>query len=73
MRLQQRQEKQVAEADAISQRMTIKQAVDEAKDEGFPTNVEDKEAYFLDQVSMGETLGADRECWLRQIYCTMTF
>lgn len=34
-------------------------AVDEAKEEGFPTSVEEKEAYFLDQVTMGEQLGAD--------------
>ena len=60
-RRQARQEKEEAEADAHQQRLSIKQAVDEAKEEGFPTNVEDKEAYFLDQVSLGETLGADRK------------
>lgn len=33
--------------------------MDEAKEEGFPTSVEEKEAYFLDQVTMGEQLGTD--------------
>lgn len=59
-RKQARQEKEVAAIGAQQQRLSIKQAVDDAKEEGFPTNVEEKEAYFLDQVSMGETLGADR-------------
>lgn len=40
----------------------IKLAVDLAKAEGFPASVEDKEAFFLDQVSKGEALANDREC-----------
>lgn len=47
------------EVETLHQREAIKQAVDEAKEEGFPTSVEEKEAYFLDQVTMGEQLGAD--------------
>lgn len=35
--------------------------VDEAKEEGFPTSVEEKEAYFLDMVQTGEALGTDRK------------
>lgn len=39
----------------------MRQAVDDAKDEGFPTSSDEKEAYFLEQVQQGEALGADRE------------
>lgn len=60
-RQQARRAKEDAEAETHSKRQTIKQVVDEAKDEGFPTSVEEKEAYFLDQVTIGEQLGADRE------------
>jgi import receptor subunit TOM20 len=59
-RQQQRAEKQNAEASAMSQRQAIKDAVDEAKEEGFPASAEEKEAYFLEQVQAGEILGADR-------------
>jgi len=45
----------------VAQKQTIKQAVDEAKEEGFPTSSEEKEAYFLEQVQNGEMLGADRQ------------
>lgn len=60
-RQQARRQKEHAEAETQNKRQTIKQVVDEAKDEGFPTSVEEKEAYFLDQVTIGEQLGADRE------------
>jgi import receptor subunit TOM20 len=59
-RQQQRAEKSQAEAGAAAQRQSIKDAVDEAKDEGFPSSAEEKEAYFLEQVQAGEVLGADR-------------
>lgn len=48
-----------AEAETQQQREIIKQVVDEARQEGFPTSVEEKEAYFLEQVTQGETLGSD--------------
>lgn len=38
----------------------IRQAVDEAKEEGFPSSAEEKEAYFLEQIQAGEMLGSDR-------------
>ena len=60
-RQQARRAKEDAEAETHNKRQTIKQVVDEAKEEGFPTSVEEKEAYFLDQVTVGEQLGADRE------------
>ena len=41
----------------------IKLAVELAKAEGFPSSVEEKEAFFLDQVSKGEALGSDRKIY----------
>lgn len=58
-RKQARQAKVEAEVETLHQRVAIKESVDEAKEEGFPTSVEEKEAYFLDQVTIGEQLGAD--------------
>ncbi|KDN69661.1 putative MAS20 protein import receptor [Colletotrichum sublineola] len=60
-RKQHRAEKETAQQETVRQRQAIKQAVDDAKDEGFPADVEQKEAYFLQQVSEGETLSADRQ------------
>lgn len=58
-RRQARAEKELAHQETVKQREVIKLAVDLAKAEGFPTSVEEKEAFFLDQVSKGETLGTD--------------
>ncbi|CAN8102362.1 unnamed protein product [Discula destructiva] len=58
-RKQARAAKVEAEVETLYQRAAIQESVDEAKLEGFPTSVEEKEAYFLDQVTMGEQLGAD--------------
>lgn len=41
------------------QREAIKAAVAEAQDEGFPTNLEEKEAYFMSEVGQGEALCQD--------------
>ena len=49
-------EKEEAEAQGALQRETIRAAVTEAQDEGFPTNVEEKEAYFMNEVGRGEVL-----------------
>lgn len=65
-RKQVRQAKENAEVESQNRRHEIKAAVDEAREEGFPTSVEEKEAYFLDQVTMGEQLGADRECGTKE-------
>ncbi|TQN71359.1 Mitochondrial import receptor subunit tom20 [Colletotrichum shisoi] len=58
-RKQHKAEKEEAEQETVRQRQTIKRAVDAAKEEGFPTDVEQKEAYFLQQVSEGEVLAQD--------------
>lgn len=60
-RRQHRAEKDEAEQETVRQRQAVKQAVTDAKEEGFPSDVEAREAYFLQQVSEGETLAADRE------------
>ncbi|CAK7202965.1 mitochondrial import receptor subunit tom20 [Sporothrix eucalyptigena] len=58
-RRQARAEKELAQQETVKQREVIKLAVELAKAEGFPSSVEEKEAFFLDQVSKGETLGSD--------------
>ncbi|CRG86579.1 Mitochondrial import receptor subunit tom-20 [Talaromyces islandicus] len=54
-----RVEKEEAEAQGAAQREEIKKAVARAKDEGFPTDLEEKEAYFMGQVAKGEGLCAE--------------
>ncbi|KAK2606107.1 mitochondrial import receptor subunit tom20 [Conoideocrella luteorostrata] len=58
-RRQYRAEKEEAEASTRRQRDAIKTKVDEAKEEGFPTGVEEREAYFNEQVMSGEMLSSD--------------
>lgn len=58
-RRQVRAEKDEAEASTRAQRDAIKSLVDETKEEGFPTGVEDREAYFNEQVMAGEMLTQD--------------
>lgn len=58
-RRQARAVKEEAEAYIIRQREAIKAAVAEAKEEGFPADVEEKEAYFMNEVARGEQLSLD--------------
>ena len=51
--------KEQAEAQGAQQRRMIKEALDEAKEEGFPTDVEEKETYFMNEVARGEALCQD--------------
>lgn len=53
-----RAEKEKADAANNVQRQRIEALVREAKEEGFPTDVEEKEAYFMEQVARGEALCA---------------
>lgn len=48
--------KEEAEAQGAQQRKAIRQAVSEAQEEGFPTSVEEKEAFFMSMVGQGEAL-----------------
>lgn len=59
-RKQARAEKEEAEASTLRQRGNIRSKVEEAKAEGFPTGVEEREAFFNEQVMAGEVLSQDR-------------
>ncbi|KAK2752887.1 hypothetical protein FQN54_008040 [Arachnomyces sp. PD_36] len=51
--------KEESEAQGAMQREAIKTAVNDAKEEGFPSDLEEKEAYFMGQVAKGEGLCSD--------------
>lgn len=51
--------KEEQEAQGAQQKEAIKAAIDEAREEGFPTDVEEKEAFFMNEVGRGETLCQD--------------
>ncbi|KAI9770578.1 MAG: hypothetical protein M1840_003168 [Geoglossum simile] len=48
--------KEETEAHGVLQREAIKAAMAEAKEEGFPTDAEEKETFFMSEVSRGEQL-----------------
>lgn len=58
-RRQARIAKEQTEAQGKRQREEIKAALQEALEEGFPTNIEEKEAFFLQQISQGEAMAND--------------
>ena len=58
-RRQARAAKEEAAAHSSRQREAIRAAVERAKKEGFPTDVEEKEAYFMSEVAHGESLSQD--------------
>ncbi|KAN0083929.1 putative mitochondrial import receptor subunit [Elaphomyces granulatus] len=47
------------EAQGAIQREAIRKALARAKDEGFPTDLEEKEAFFMGQVAQGESLSSE--------------
>ena len=53
--------KEQAEAEGEQKKRAIKAAVNKAKDEGFPTDVEEREDYFMNEVRQGEVLSQDSE------------
>ena len=48
-----------AEAQGAQQKTTLREAVKKAKEIGFPTEIEEKESYFMNEVARGETLCQD--------------
>jgi len=54
-------EKQEAVAAEKGQKQRIRQAVDEANDEGFPRDTEKNEEFFMTEVARGETMIQDGE------------
>lgn len=59
LRKEARAVREQAEAEGKQQKEAIKAAVRGAREEGFPTDVEDKEAYFMNEVGRGEALCQD--------------
>lgn len=51
--------KESAEIQIALQRKAIRVAVEEVKREGFPTDVEEREAYFMQEIAKGEGLSAE--------------
>ncbi|KAL4729582.1 mitochondrial import receptor subunit tom20 [Fusarium chlamydosporum] len=58
-RKQARVAKEEAEASNQQQLQSIRSRVEEAKEEGFPSGVEEREAFFNEQVMAGEMLSQD--------------
>ncbi|EJT78667.1 mitochondrial import receptor subunit tom-20 [Gaeumannomyces tritici R3-111a-1] len=58
-RRQARSEKEDAEAAEAGRLHLISQIIDEAKATGYPDNVEEKEQYFQEQITIGETLSTN--------------
>jgi len=58
-RKQARAAKEEAEAQSIRARGAARQRVEEAKEEGFPDDSDEKEAYFMQEVQNGEVLSQD--------------
>ncbi|KAK4935861.1 mitochondrial import receptor subunit tom20 [Elasticomyces elasticus] len=58
-RRQARIAKEEAEVQGKKQREEVKRAVQEAIEEGFPTDIEEKEAFFMQQIAQGEALAGD--------------
>ncbi|KAI0009511.1 mitochondrial import receptor subunit tom-20 [Xylariaceae sp. FL0662B] len=58
-RRQVRAEKEQSVAETNQKRKDIHQAVDDAKEEGFPDGVNEREQFFMDHVQQGEILASD--------------
>jgi mitochondrial import receptor subunit TOM20 len=58
-RRQARLQKEEAEVEGQRQKETIKAAVREALEEGFPTDLEEREAFFMQQIATGEQMAAE--------------
>lgn len=62
----QKAEKEKEAAASNEMRERVGDLVRMAKEEGFPTDVEEKEAFFMEQVAAGEMLCQDRKCKFRE-------
>lgn len=58
-RRQARKAKEENEAQGKRQKEELKMLVQETLEEGFPKDIEEKEAYFLQQISQGEAMAND--------------
>lgn len=59
--------KEEAEIQGKQQQEEVKRAVDEALEEGFPTDLEEREAFFMQQIAQGEALSSDGQSSLRHV------
>jgi hypothetical protein len=76
-RRQARIAKEEAEIQGKQQQEEIKRAVEETLEEGFPADLEEREAYFMSQISQGEGMISDgmkasRAWWLQPEANAMT-
>jgi len=62
-------QKAEVEAATANQRQAIQSAVRQAQVDGFPTDVEEKEAYFMNEVARGEGLCQDPETTIDAALC----
>ncbi len=51
--------KEAKETEGKQQRDAIKQAVEDAQEEGFPSDIEEREAFFMSEVARGEQLNGE--------------
>ena len=58
-RKQVRMAKEAKESEGKQQKEAIKRAVEEAQEEGFPSSIEEREAFFMNQVGVGELLNGE--------------
>jgi len=58
-----------AEAQSSQQKEAIRKAIATAKEDGFPVDVEDKEAFFMSEVARGETLCQDGSDQIEAALC----
>jgi mitochondrial import receptor subunit TOM20 len=56
---QARAAKEEAAAYTVRQRAAIKTAMAKLKEEGFPSDVEEREAYFMSEVARGEIMSGE--------------
>ncbi|KAF3936281.1 hypothetical protein ABW19_dt0207125 [Dactylella cylindrospora] len=54
-------QKAAIEAESENQKAQLREAVQRANEEGYPTDVEERETYFMNEVAMGEQLLAGGE------------
>lgn len=71
-----RAEKEEEEAEKTQRKDDIQRALETAKKDGFPTDVEEKEAYFLTSISQGEAFvgqGTQSSFLTLPLPCTIDF
>jgi len=72
-RKQQRVAKEEAQAQGERQKKAIREAVDQANEEGFPRDAEEVEAYFMQEVARGEGLCQDGMSTASPVDCVSVY